>query len=64
MTNKHEVGKIKDLKMIHSESLETVHTHTHTLYVYQIDRNLNKSNKKIDGRTCKFKMQMEAFNTS
>ncbi len=28
MINKHEVGKMKYLKLQHAESLETVHTYT------------------------------------
>ena len=31
MINKHEVGKMNYLKSQQAESLETVHTHTHTL---------------------------------
>ena len=31
MKNKHEVGKIKYLKTLYAQTLETVHTHTHTL---------------------------------
>ena len=32
MINKHEVGRIKDLKILYPESLETVHTHTHFMF--------------------------------
>ena len=35
-----------NLNNINHQTLEAVHTHTHTLYVYQIDRKLNKSNIK------------------
>ena len=41
MINKHEVERTKYSKMPHAESLATVHTHTHTLYVYQIDKKEN-----------------------
>ena len=48
MINKYEVRKIKDLKMLYSKTLEAVHTHTHTLYVYQIDKkeNIIKNRRK------------------
>ena len=46
MTNRQKVHEIKHLKSLQAENLEAVHTHTHTLYVYQIDRKLNKSNIK------------------
>ena len=34
MINKHEVEKIKCLKMLHAETLEAVHTHTHTHFMF------------------------------
>ena len=33
MTNKHNVEKIKYLKILQAETLETVHTHTHQTVV-------------------------------
>ena len=38
--------KVSKLKYAIAKTLETVHTHTHTLYVYQINKKLNKSNIK------------------
>ena len=48
MINKHEVEKIKYLKLLHAKTLET--EHTHTLYVYQISKkekeNIIKNRRK------------------
>ena len=63
MTNKHKVEKIKHLKILQAQTLDTVHTHTHTLYVYQIDKKENRNSIKIDGRTC-IEIELEPFNTS
>ena len=38
--------KISELKHVIAETIETVHTHTHTLYVYQINKKLNKNDIK------------------
>ena len=43
---RQKASKISKLKYAIAETIETVHTHTHTLYVYQINKKLNKNNIK------------------